>query len=182
MGFSISWIAVSGKAKADILKSLSLVDTTEPDEANESSISGAELPGGEYILFLNDLNHPYVQLPLVQRLSGGCKLLVCQVEEHVMVSEATMYENGARTWRVTHESERGIYDLQTEGMLPPSLNAIQAEMKECQDAAGGVNADVDYLFDVPVMLAASICGYRHDRVALASGEEPKFTVLVRTGD
>lgn len=180
MGFSISWIAVSGKPKADVLQCLSLVDTTESDEANESPVSGAQLPGGWYILFLNDIVHPYTREPQLQRLSSGCKLLVCQVEEHVMASAAIMYENSVNTWSVVHESEHGIYHLAKEGALPSFLEKIHAEMKASQDADGGADADVDYIFDVPVGLAAAICGYRHDRVALASGEEPKFTELIPT--
>jgi hypothetical protein len=97
-----------------------------------------------------------------------------------MASAAIMYENGGKTWSVTHESENGIYHLAKEGELPPSLDNIHGEMKASQDAEGGGDADVDFIFDVPVVLAATICGYRHDRVALASGEEPKFTELVQT--
>lgn len=178
MGFSISWIAVSGTPKADILQILSLVDTAESDEANESPVSGAELPGGWYLLFLNDIVHPFTQAPLLQRLSAGGKVLVCQIEEHVMASAAIMYENSVNIWSVTHESENGIYHLAQDGVLPPSLDKIHAEMKASQDAEGGDDADVDYIFDVPVVLAAAICGYRHDRVALVSGEEPQFTELV----
>lgn len=180
MGLSISWIAVSGKAKADILQCLSLVDTTDSDEANESPVSGAQLPGGWYVLFLNQFDHPFARAPLVQRLSAGCKVVVCQVEEHVMTSVATLYENSINTWRVTHESESGMYHLEKEGVPPPSLDEIYAALKVSQDADGGFDADVDHIFDVPVGLAAALCGYRHDEVALASGEEPKFTELVAT--
>lgn len=178
MGFSISWIAVSGKTQANILQSLSLVDTSETDEANESPVSGAQLPGGWYLLFLNDFAHPFIRPPLLQQLSAQCKVLVCQVEEHVMASAACMYENGVKTWSVSHESENGIYHLAKEGSLPTSLDQLHAELKASQDAEGGVDAEVDHIFDVPVALAAAICGYRHDRVELASGEEPMFTELV----
>ncbi len=178
MGFSISWIAVSGKPKADILQSLSLADTAEPDDAHESPVSGAELPGGWYILFLNDMVHPFTAAAHLQRLSAGCKVLSCQVEEHVMASAACMYENGVQAWSVTHASENGAFDLAVEGAAPPSLEAIHAEMKAMQDEEGGDEADVDYIFDVPVSLAAAICGYRHDFAYLTSGEEPSFTELV----
>ena len=54
MGFSIAWVAVSGMDKAALLERLSLVDTGEEDEANESPISGTQLPGGWTLLFLKD--------------------------------------------------------------------------------------------------------------------------------
>lgn len=178
MGFSISWIAIAGKSKAEVLATLSLVDTGEPDDANDYPVSGAELPGGWYLLFLNDYAHPYNRAPALRELSAGAKALVCQVEEHVMASSALMVEDGVKTWAVTHESEQGIYHVAVEGKPPAALDAIHARMKAEQDAEGGHDADVDCLFEVPVMLAASLCGYRHDHVALASGEEVTFTRLV----
>ena len=51
-------------------------------------------------------------------------------------------------------------------------------MKATQDEEGGADADVDCLFDVPLMLATALCGYRHDEVALLSGEKLTFTELV----
>ena len=181
MGFSISWIAISGHSKASVLSSLSLVDTGEPDEANESPISGGELPGGWYLMFFNDIVHPFTRKPQLTKISAGGSVLVCQVEEHVMASAAFMYVNGVKTWDVTHESEKGLYNISTEGCPPIALQAIQAELKAAQDADGGDEADVDHIFDVPVALAAALCGYRHDRVALVSGEEPQFTKLVGAG-
>lgn len=107
MGLSISWIAVSTKAKADILQSLSLVDTS----------------------FLKGFADPYTRAPVLQRLSAGCSVLVCQVEEHVMVSAACMYQNGLKIWSATHDSARGISHLESEGVPPPLLDTIHAEMK-----------------------------------------------------
>ncbi len=178
MGFSISWMAVSGKSKDEILESLSFVDTDEEDEVNESPVSGAQLPGGWYVIFFNDVLHPDTQPAKVQRLSKGCKILVCQIEEHVMTSTATMYENGVPIWSVVHDAQSGIYHLEQTGAPPSALDRIHAEMKASQDEEGGADADVDMLFDVPLMLAAEICGYRHDECELASGEEPAFTALV----
>jgi hypothetical protein len=178
MGFSISWIAVSGKAKDEVLKSLSLADTNEPGEANESPVSGAALPGGWYLLFLNDYAHPYLAAARLAELSRGGQALACQVEEHVMATAAFMYADGVRQWDVTHESAGGLYHLDIEGTPPAQLGEIHARLAAEQDAEGGEEAEVDCMFDVPVELAATICGYRHDRVALASGEEPVFTRLV----
>ena len=44
MGYSISWIAFHGLTKGEVLSRTQLIDTAEPDEANESPASGSEPP------------------------------------------------------------------------------------------------------------------------------------------
>jgi hypothetical protein len=48
-------------------------------------------------------------------------------------------------------------------------------MKE-QAAAGGVDADVDHLFDIPVVLVQTFIGYKHDARSTAF-EAGGFEVL-----
>jgi hypothetical protein len=177
MGFSISWIAFSGKSKQQVLSALNVIDTTEPDEANESPISGAALRDGWYLVFLNDCFHPLIDVETLKRLSRGGTVLGCQVEEHIMVSAAFLYADGCRVWNLTHEAEKGHYNLESEGELPPAFEKIHQHLTAEQDREGGEEAGVDFLFDVPIELAASLCGYRHDQVALRNGEEPVFTQL-----
>lgn len=178
MGYSIAWILVRGKTKDDILAQLSLADTGEPDEANESPVSGAALPGGAYLVFFNDMAHPATQAPSMRQLSAGCEALGCQVEEHVMASAAFLYKDGAKAWDVVHLAEEGLYHLAVDGTPPALLDTIHAEMKATQDEQGGADAQVDCLFEVPLMLATALCGYRHDEAALLSGDELRFTELI----
>jgi len=178
MGFSIAWIAIRGTSKDDILAQLSLADTGEPDETNESPVSGAALPGGGYLLYFNDMAHPATQAASMARLSEGGEALGCQVEEHVMASAAFQYRNGEKLWDVVHLSEEGLYHLAVDGKPPALLATIHAEMKATQDEQGGLEADVDCLFEVPLMLANALCGYRHDEAALLSGETLSFTELI----
>lgn len=178
MGYSIAWILVRGKSKDDILARLSLADTGEPDEANESPVSGAALPGGAYLVFFNDMAHPATRATNLARLSEGCEALGCQVEEHVMASAAFQYKDGAKVWDVVHLSGEGLYHLAVDGAPPALLATIHAEMKATQDEQGGADAGVDCLFDVPLMLATALCGYRHDEPALLSGETLEFTELI----
>jgi hypothetical protein len=146
MGFSVSWIAFQGKAKQQVLEITRLVDTGEIDEANESPICGAELPGAWYVLFLNDVVHSFVSAEHMKRFSIGCTVLGCQVEEHVMASASFLYCNGTRVWNITHESEKGLYNLEVDGSPPEWFSIGPACQK--QDAAGGKSAGVDYIFDV----------------------------------
>jgi hypothetical protein len=178
MGYSIAWIAVRGATKEEILARLSLADTGEPDEANESPVSGAALPDGGYLLFFNDMAHAATQAPSMAMLSQGCEALGCQVEEHVMASAAFLYKDGAKVWDVVHLAQESLYHLAVDGTPPPLLDTIHTEMKATQDEQGGEDADVDCLFDVPLMLATALCGYRHDEPALLSGETLAFTELV----
>lgn len=178
MGYSIAWIAVRGMTKDEVLARLSLADTGEPDEANASPVSGATLPGGGYLLFFNDMAHPATQAPNMARLSQGGEALGCQVEEHVMASASFLYRDGVKLWDVTHLAEEGVYHLAVDGAPPPLLDTIHTEMKAAQDEQGGADADVDWLFEVPVMLATALSGFRHDEEALLSGETPAFTELV----
>eukprot|EP01114_Cavostelium_apophysatum_P011480 TRINITY_DN25761_c0_g1_i1.p2 TRINITY_DN25761_c0_g1~~TRINITY_DN25761_c0_g1_i1.p2 ORF type:complete len:189 (+),score=43.02 TRINITY_DN25761_c0_g1_i1:305-871(+) len=178
MGYSIAWILVRGKSKDDILAQLDLADTGELDEANESPVSGAALPGGAYLLFFNDMAHPATQAPSMMQMSAGCEALGCQVEEHVMASAAFLYKDGAKVWDVVHLAEQGLYHLAVDGTPPPLLETIHTEMKATQDEQGGAEADVDCVFEVPLMLAMALSGYRHDEAALLSGETLEFTELV----
>lgn len=181
MGFSLAWIAVRGTSKDDILARLSLADTGEPDEANESPVSGAALPGGGYLVVFQDMAHPATQAASMARLSEGCEALGCQVEEHVMASAAVQYKDGAKLWDVVHLSQEGVYHLAVDGKPPALLDTIHAEMKATQDEEGGADAGVDCLFEVPLMLATALCGYRHDEMALLSGETLGFTELIPAG-
>jgi hypothetical protein len=176
MGFSISWTAFRGKTKNQILGETKFADTGEPDEYSESPVSGAELAGGWYVLFFNDVAHPLALPTSLGKLSQACEVISCQIEEHSMVSTASNFKNGQFVWFVAHNSSEGTYNIHTQGSLPPSFEAIQTRLKREQDEAGGEKAGVDCIFDVPIELAAAACGYRHDKTKFEWGE-PAFTRL-----
>jgi hypothetical protein len=177
MGFSISWIAVHGLSKSEVCQRLAIFDTGEPDEANESPISGASLPNDWQVIFLNDLLHPFVAVESLNRLSKGCEVVGCQVEEHVMVCAAFFYANGARVWNITHESDKGLTNLDSEGLLPAAFEEIKARNLAAQQKDDNEDGGVDYIFEVPLELAEHICGYKHDRWQFEWGE-PTFTKFV----
>jgi hypothetical protein len=80
-----------------------------------------------------------------------------------MVSGSFFYKNGHQVWSVTHQSQKGVKDLSVEGEVPEVLTDIRNQLLKRQDEAGDQKPRVDYVFDVPVQLAAELCGYRHDR-------------------
>jgi hypothetical protein len=56
--------------------------------------------------------------------------------------------------------------------------AIRDRLFSEQAAAGGKEPDVDHTFDIPVELALSLTGYRHDHDDIPGMSEDPFEVLV----
>ena len=163
MSFKVSWIGFDRKGKAEVLQSAGLHDTGEPDEANEAPFSGAEMPGGWFILFANDFD--FVSRKRLAQLSADCRVVGCQVHEGVMVSAAYGYERGNRVWELVHDGQRSMDNLSVFGAPPPSFDEIRRRLTQQHEAEAG--GDVDYIFDIPVDVAAAVCNYRHDRWGIA---------------
>lgn len=179
MSYSQSWLAVRGKQPAAVLEALGLRVTGTREEIAESPIVGAELPSGWYLVVAGRSGHGLMLDQTVQRLSAGCEIVTCDVEEHVMVSVATGWKEGQRVWSVTHDAQRDMGHLQVEGELPATFASIRDRLRSEQQTAGGSKADVDYIFDIPVELAQTLTGYRHDADIPGAGAAP-FEVLVET--
>jgi len=160
MGFSISWVAVQGMSKAQALELLGFKDTGIPDETNASDFSGAELPDGWYLVFSND--YAFLDRDRLEAISAGCRIMACNVEEHVMASGAYFFESGREVWTIEHESEQGIFHLDSSGAMPPHFDRIRERLFQQQNNRGGEGSNVDYIFDVPVEVAREVCSFRHD--------------------
>jgi len=180
MGYSQSWLAVKGKAPAAVLEALGLQGTGTHEEIAESPIVGAELPGGWFLVVGERSGHRLMRDPIVRRLSAGCEVVTGDVEEHVMVSVTSGWKDGRRVWLVAHDGQRDVEHLEAEGELPLAFTGIRDRLRSEQQAAGGGSAGVDHIFDVPVELARTLTGYRHDADIPGAGAEP-FEVLVETG-
>ncbi len=65
----------------------------------------------------------------------------------------------------------------SQGCEPAALNEIKARLLKQQEEEQPVpsSVGVDYIIDIPLELAASFCGYRHD--TRAEWGEPAFTIL-----
>jgi hypothetical protein len=170
VGFKISWIGFDGKDKTAALTMAGLKDTGEPDEFNETPFSGADIPGGWFILFCNDFG--FVSPQRLARLSIDGRIIACQVHEGIMFSAAYGYERGKRVWELAHNAQQNIDDLSVFGSPPPSFEPVRRRLTRQQEAAAGV----DYIFDIPVEVAAGICGYRYGRMKFEWGT-PQFTRL-----
>jgi len=176
MGFAISWLAFHGRPKEQILDDVQFQETGAPDEANESPQSGATFPEDWYVIFLNKFDHPLVTADSLSRLTQNCKIIMGQVEEHVMYSSCCEYSAGARSWSISHDAQEDPFNLEVEGQPPDWFSEIKAEMLSRQDAENRENAEVDFIFEIPVLVAEKACGHRHDRWKYDWGE-PAFTEL-----
>jgi hypothetical protein len=172
VGFRISWIGFDGKRKASALEMAGLKDAGEPDEFNETPFSGAEIPGGWFILFSNDFG--FVSRERLAQLSIDCRIIACQVHEGIMFSAAYGYERSNRMWELAHDAQQGIDDLSVSGSPPPSFESIRRRLTQRQETTFG--GAVDYIFDIPVEVAAAICGYRYGRLKFEWGT-PQFSRL-----
>jgi len=79
-----------------------------------------------------------------------------------MASSAELWTGGRRKWWLSHEGEDGPKGLAIDGDLPDAFPAIRSEMEKLQLENGGDNADVDDLCEIPLKLAQSLVGFKHD--------------------
>ncbi|MFI4950450.1 MAG: hypothetical protein ACHP7A_05365 [Caulobacterales bacterium] len=127
---------------------------------NNFAIGG--LPDGWLLFMTGRLDEAFT--PRFAGLSVRGPAVACSIEEHVMYQEARGYRDGAEIWRVTHDPNKGesLYHLDVAGDLPAGFDSMRAAAIKAQDDAGGEDAEVDLICDVPLDLAKSICGFKHD--------------------
>lgn len=178
MGFAITWFAVPEQHAADFLKQLQLTPTGERGEFPESKIAYARLTTGWAILWYGQYDCPFFGDRELASLSSGHDIIRCLVEEHVMASSAELWSSGRQQWCISHQGEDGPKGLGVSGSPPDSLKAIRAQMEEAQRAEGGDDAEVDYIFEIPLKVAQQIAGFKHDEVC-GSVTGRTFEVLVR---
>lgn len=162
MGYSVSWCAVPEEAAQKCFEKLGLSPTGATEEIPESLISSATLDTGWRVLWYNKYGCPFLRPSDLANLSKEHDVLLCLIEEHVMASSADLWSRGGREWWISHEGENGPKGLSFEGELPDCFASIRAEMESAQSAAGGDGAGVDYIFEVPLKVAQSVVGFKHD--------------------
>lgn len=176
MGFSLAWMAMKDTDADAACAALGMERKGGGLPNPDFEFSGAALPGGWYLAVGDRLGYEFIAHNDLAGLSEARDVIVCEVEEHVMYSSAALWRGGACLWKVVHESDNGIYHLEAEGEPPAEFEFLRAEYVAMQDAEGGEDADVDYIFEVPLRLARDIAGYKHDEAEVA-GREPRFEEL-----
>jgi hypothetical protein len=162
MGYSLFWLAVKGKALPDLLAQFELVPTGETERSGESDIFSAELPDGWNVIHWNKGDLPSNSEFAIA--SAGCEAIFCFLEEHVMVSFSSGWENGVELWSVHHDCS-ARKDLFIKGCPPQPFNDIRARLEAEQKQHNATKPPrrerVDFIFNIPVDLAEAITGYSH---------------------
>jgi hypothetical protein len=172
MGYRVLLIAVTGKEPATIHDEYAVTPTAEHEEIPESPVTGALLPGGGYLLYINDDIVP--DDCVLTRLSKGASLIACYANETVMDSLACEWVDGVEKWTVYHDAQQGIEHLEVKGDPPPQLASIRDRLLTQQKDS----ENVDYIFDIPVELFVSLGGIRYNEDIEGAAPEP-WQVLAR---
>jgi hypothetical protein len=166
MGCSVVWVAIRDIPTPEIWKRLSL-EQVGAHVPPRTDFSGG-LVGDWYVVFSEARALPQAGSTLTD-LSVGCELVVTEVEEHCMCSSSELWSHGKRRWRVSHAGDLEKYHpkfLAESGSLPPTYVEIKsralARQKEEDEAESGKGFRVDFIFDIPIDLAAAVTGFRHD--------------------
>jgi hypothetical protein len=164
MGYSLFWLAVKGKPLADLLAQFELAPTGDTEEIPESDVVSAELSAGWNIIHWNKGDLP-TQTQFTTA-SAGCAAVFCFLEEHVMASFTSGWENGVELWSVDHAAGESN-PLRIKGNPPQPFGDIRAKLEAEQKQHNATNPPrrerVDFIFDIPVNLAEAITGYSHNR-------------------
>lgn len=134
MGYSIAWLAVETEDHAALFEEAQVELTAEADPNFESPISGAELQGGWFLLVGQGCSHRLIDPGLLASLSRRSACIACSIEEHVMFSSCSYWRDGAEVWSVTHDAQKGIYNLETKGELPATFGPIRERTFREQEA------------------------------------------------
>ncbi len=185
MGISLSFLAVKGQTPKEIHLALGLSDTgvaSAEYDYPRPALRGATLPDGSYLILLDDIVHRLIaSQAILTRLSQGCEVVACQVEEHCMYSACFGLRNGKQVWSVVHDARKARDDLRVWGKPPAAFDEIASRMREAQveederERQHPTSMAVDFIWEIPVELANALCGYRHD--TRADWGEPAFTIL-----
>jgi hypothetical protein len=170
MGYSLSWVAVKGDAEA-VYAAFNLQATGRREEVPESEFSAVQLPNGRTLVIFNQKELEAEQLAAVSRIG---EVVYCFVEEHVMVTDASLWRDRKQVWRVKHDGQEGVNHLSVDGDVHGAFPAIRD--KYFADQAAETEKNIDLIFDIPVELARELAGFRHDEIFLSADKEP-FEVL-----
>jgi len=104
MGASIGWLAVKGKDSDAVLGALDLV-RNEQTESHPRRGFAITLPSGWFVV-VTRFASPLIAEESLRPLSRGCTVVTCEQDDQQLVSAATCYVDGLRTWRVEHDGQQ----------------------------------------------------------------------------
>jgi len=166
MGVSLAWIGVKASAADDLYAQLGVSETGASGEFYGFKLAGSKAPGGWHLVTARRCDHPIQSAPVLSALSAGAGIVACAIEEHVMYSSAAYWREGREIWSVQHEGDRDVLHIKVTGMTPENFEDLRArkfaEQAEDDRTRAKGEYGVDYIFDIPLELARTIAGFRHD--------------------
>lgn len=159
MGYALDWVSVSGLSKDQVLSRLGLLDTGEAtDYLSRGGFMWAMTPDSRVIVATEQ--YGWLTPERLSQLSEGASLVAARAEDNDCTSAASGYRGGQRVWSVTHDNpeEYGVIGgLELDGDVPAELATIRAQLEAEQSASD--DDRVDYIFDVPNELVATLGGW-----------------------
>jgi hypothetical protein len=180
VGVSISWVAFKGVTDVVGLSRLGLSLTARSSSFGQERYLGRSLPGAWYLVVERKWNSKIVSSSSLSALSADCEVVAGWVEEHVMFSAAEGWRDGQKTWRLEHDAEKSDRHIECSGEPPTTYPAALAEAEAEQDAEDAGSKEVDFYFEIPLQVARSIVGFKHDE-ANPGEDAGQYTVLERVG-
>lgn len=156
MGLSISWVASRCLDLTEMLDALGLAASGEPEQLcpvpAPARFAAFELDGWWFVV---SEDNRFASRERVVAVSRGGDAVGAYLEEHVMFSGAFGASDGVLVWSAQHHCTYGLEHLDVWGDPPPALEGIHKGLLEELQNNGGA----DYVFDAPIDLAASLCGF-----------------------
>jgi len=121
MGFALTWAAIKGSTPEQVHQALSLQGTGTRMEIADTGLTGVTLPGGWYLVTSDHAPLNLRDEQLLGKLSQLGDVVVCDVEEHCMVSFSAQWRNGKQLWLLMYGAQSGIDRLDVEGEPPASF-------------------------------------------------------------
>lgn len=172
MGFHLSWIATKGIEKNDVLRHFELEASGEFEEVPESEWTFLNVQNGWNIFIWNETELLDSAAAALTDARTDAEAIIALVAEGAMVCVCSGWKAGKKIWSISHDSSKALTNLDFEGDLPDSFESLR---EKCEEAQTGTT-EVDYFFDVPLDVARSICGYKHDQWDESLGESPFETL------
>ena len=176
MGFNMSWIFVDQIDLDDLYAALDVKSTGQAADPYDLGTKRVPLAGlrpkdgwcaifGRYS-FVLDITIG-TDPPRLARLPAKSRAVSCVVLEHANISHASLWQ-GREIWQVHNQPTKEQPEhLDFWGDLPPSfIGAWEAALQKRRESDARRKPGewgVDYVFDVPLIAAAEITGFRHDR-------------------
>jgi hypothetical protein len=171
-----TWLAVKGKSPEVILSDLDLRAGMAVTPPRHFPIEGAQSNAGWYLIVAEGWNDRLIQESVLRKVSAGCEVLACTVEERNLSSAASGWQDGRRLWSMGYEGEDRPGDVLVEGDLPLTVTMIRQDLTAKSQAGDAGDLLLDPLFEIPIEAVRQAVGYRPDEPSPAF--DGRFVLLV----